>query len=55
MIYFMVRGDASFVLPSFENARYINIRVGDHFGVIDIPSSAEKQEFPIEEWFDKKN
>ena len=55
MIYFMVTGDAAFVLPSFENVRYINVRVGDHFGVIDIPSSAEKLEFNIDDWFEKKN
>lgn len=55
MIYFMVRGDASYVLPSFENVRYINVKVGDHFGVMDIPSSAEKQEFPLDDWFEKKN
>ena len=45
MIYFMVRGDASFdsycppskMLAISTSDR--GIRVGDHFGVIDIPSS----------------
>jgi CRP-like cAMP-binding protein len=39
-ICFVVSGNASFVLPSFENARYIDINVGSVFGIIDIIGSA---------------
>ena len=39
-IYFLIEGVASFVLPSFDNTRYIEIEVGDHFGMIDIAGSA---------------
>ena len=28
-IYFMIRGKAGFVLPSYHNAKYIDINVGD--------------------------
>jgi CRP-like cAMP-binding protein len=35
-IYFLIKGTAGFVLPLYDNAKYVNINVGDHFGVIDI-------------------
>jgi hypothetical protein len=46
---------ASFVLTSFDNTRYIDIEVGDHFGMIDIVGSARTQDFEISEWYAKKN
>jgi len=51
----MMTGEAAFVLPSFENTRYINIHVGDHFGAIDIIGSSQIKEFAFEEWFSKRN
>jgi len=33
-------GESAFVLPSFDNTKYINIGVGDHFGIIDIVGSS---------------
>jgi CRP-like cAMP-binding protein len=53
-IYFLIDGVASFVLPSFDNTRYINIEVGDHFGVIDIMGCAKAQDFEMSEWYSKK-
>lgn len=38
-IFFLVSGKASFVLPRFNNLKYININVGSHFGMIDIVGS----------------
>jgi CRP-like cAMP-binding protein len=35
-IYFLVKGEAAFVLPRFDNAIYIMIGQGDNFGVIDM-------------------
>jgi CRP-like cAMP-binding protein len=35
-IYFIVKGEAGFVLPRYENAIYILIGQGDHFGLIDM-------------------
>ena len=39
-IYFLTKGISSFVLPSYENTRYIDISSGNYFGVIDIIGSA---------------
>ena len=38
-IYFLIKGKAAFVLPSYENTRYIDINSGNHFGVMDIIGS----------------
>lgn len=35
-IYFLIKGSAGFVLPLYDNVKYVGINVGDHFGVIDI-------------------
>lgn len=32
----MVKGVAGYVLPRFNNAVYIEVNKGDHFGLIDI-------------------
>ena len=47
-------GLAAFVLPSFSNARYIDVTEGEHFGFIDIVGSAQVNNFPIEDWYMKK-
>lgn len=41
-IYFLVKGKAGFVLPKYNNTTYINIHVGQHFGIIDIVYSVFK-------------
>ena len=28
-VYFLIKGEGAFVLPSFENTSYINITIGD--------------------------
>jgi hypothetical protein len=38
-IFFLTSGKAGFVLPRFNNTCYIQIAVGQHFGVIDIAAS----------------
>jgi CRP-like cAMP-binding protein len=35
-IYFIIKGEAGFVLPRYDNAIYILIGQGDHFGQIDM-------------------
>lgn len=40
-IHFLIKGVASFVLPSFKNMRYITIEKGDHYGIIDIIGSIQ--------------
>lgn len=54
-IYFLIDGVASFVLPSFDNTRYIDIEVGDHFGMMDIAGCARTQDFEMTEWYSKKH
>jgi hypothetical protein len=44
-IFFIVQGSAAFVLPSYLNTKYIDIKVGDQFGLIDIVGSAHTNEF----------
>ena len=35
-ISFLKEGKASYVLPNYKNRDYININVGEHFGLMDI-------------------
>ena len=51
----MLSGLASFVLPSYANTSYIDIEIGDHFGVIDIIGSANSGQFNLKNWIDFKN
>lgn len=54
-IYFLITGVASFVLPSFNNTRYIDLGEGEHFGVIDITGSAQTNDFDITDWMSHKH
>lgn len=38
-MYFLKEGSCGFVLPKHRNIKYINIDVGQHFGIIDIVGS----------------
>ena len=51
----MITGSAAFVLPAFDNTSYIEIDVGDQFGMVDIISSAQNHEFDLGQWFNHKN
>ena len=55
MSYFMLSGKASFVLPFYSNSSYIDIDIGDHFGIIDIIGSANVGQFDIKSWIEHKN
>ena len=37
-IYFLIGGEAGFVLPEYGNQMYIKFNVGCHFGILDIVS-----------------
>jgi CRP-like cAMP-binding protein len=41
-IYFIIEGEAGFVLPRYNNVIYILIGKGDHFGLIDMHPYKEK-------------
>ena len=38
-VYFLMKGECGFVLPKHNDAKYIELAVGNHFGVIDIVGS----------------
>jgi len=46
-IYFLSSGKAAFVLPRFENTKYIDIDSGDYFGISDLINN-EKQKSSTE-------
>ena len=54
-IFFLINGKAGFVLPKFNNTCYIQISVGQHFGVIDIAASifSKLQTEELGGWIDK--
>lgn len=47
-IYFVKSGNCGFVLPKHANAKYIDINVGAHFGIIDIVASVLKHKDGLE-------
>lgn len=55
VIFFMLSGKADYVLPSYDNVGYIEIEIGDQFGVIDIVGSAINNDFSVNSWFEYKN
>lgn len=57
-IYFLKNGDCGFVLPKFNNSRYISINNGNYFGVIDIIGSLLQSEngyAKLNEWVKYKD
>ena len=36
LVFFLVKGSAGYILPRFNNAVYIKIEEGDHFGHVDL-------------------
>ena len=53
-IFFLLKGRASFVLPSYDNIKYINIPEGGQFGVIDIVGSIHLAGEDIDDWIDNR-
>ena len=50
-VFFLVSGRAGFVLPSFDDVKYIDIKEGDKFGIIDIYGSSVAQKIDENEWY----
>ena len=42
IVYFLVKGEAGYVLPRYQNRVYKRIKEGEHFGHVDL---AEDNEF----------
>jgi CRP-like cAMP-binding protein len=54
-IFFLIKGMANMVLPSYENACYVNINKGNHFGIMDIIGSiVTNNELDFSGWFQRK-
>jgi hypothetical protein len=53
-IYFLVKGRTGFVLPKYNNANYIEVTNGSHFGLIDIHGSVLKAKIDIDSWMARK-
>ena len=51
----MLSGKASYVIPYYSNTSYINIDIGDHFGIIDIVGSANVNKFDCKNWIEHKS
>ena len=47
LVYFMVNGQAAYVLPRFEDTIYIQIEKGDHFGIIDMVYDPEVTDYIV--------
>ena len=52
-VYFLKDGACGFVLPKYENIKYINVTIGSTFGIIDIIGSLllnqkENDDFKLE-------
>ena len=55
-IYFLKKGDCGMVLPKHENTRYVDYKIGNTFGVVDIIGSTLSQEnMELDEWFLRKD
>ena len=50
-IFFMIAGEASFVLPRFKNMQYINITIGHMFGMIDIIGCMQQNNLDMSKWY----
>lgn len=55
VIFFMLSGKANYVLPSYDNVGYIDIQIGDNFGIVDIVGSSINHKFEVNNWFEHKS
>jgi hypothetical protein len=55
-LFFMKEGSCAFVLPKYENAKYINVTVGYHFGMEDLVGSIIKNnDIHQDDWMSNKD
>lgn len=54
MIYFMLNGEANYVLTRYDNTPYIKLDPGDQFGVIDIIGSSTGDFDPLN-WMEQRS
>ena len=51
----MIAGLAAYCLPAYRNTKFIEVEVGDHFGITDIIASSQKKGFPFDDWTNHRN
>lgn len=51
----MINGQAAFVLPRYNNTKYIRVKNGNHFGIIDIIGAMQKERIDIEDWYKQRH
>ena len=55
-IYFIKGGECGFVLPKHNNAKYIDMEVGSHFGAVDIVGSLlQEGHVDMDDWIKHKD
>jgi hypothetical protein len=54
-IFFLTKGKCCFVMPSFDNTAYIEISIGDNFGIADIVGSSAQKEFDLNKFIENIN
>ena len=55
-MYFMKKGYCNFVLPKFDNAKYLHISQGSNFGMEDIVGSIIKNDdIDQDDWISRKD
>ena len=48
LIYFLVKGDVSFILPRYKNTSFLNVEIGEVFGIHDIFASMVINDLPMD-------
>jgi CRP-like cAMP-binding protein len=54
-IFFLTKGECSFVLPKHDNQKYVKVNEGGSFGAVDIMGSVFKNDVELETWFSRKD
>ena len=55
-IHFLREGNCGFVMPKYNNKKYVDIKQGSQFGVIDIIACVmEHDEFDLDNWLARKD
>ena len=49
-----MKGKAGFVLPQYLDTQYIQICIGEEFGIVDIMASSVRHSFDFEKWIQNK-
>jgi hypothetical protein len=54
-MFFLIRGEAEFVLPQYADQPYLSIAHNNHFGLVDVIGSSLKHNFSMSDWWLNKN